>query len=298
MRRSLLFIPSNNPAMLQNADIFGADSVIFDLEDAVNITEKDNARNLLYYYLNAHTSLPMEVVVRINGLDTKYYKQDIERIVSDNIDTIMLPKATIEYVKQLDEILTEIETRKQMSKKIKVFPIIEPAILVLHVDKIASLNRVDGILLGAEDLTSDMEVVRTKKGNFATGFNGFIQFVPSFVAGLLMSIFVMLWSLLLIIPGIVAGLSYSMTYFILADNPKISGLEAIKKSKEMMKGHKWEYFCLCFSFFWWFVLCAVTFGLAYIYVAPYFNATIANYYEEIKASSEQVNSVNPSVVSE
>ena len=65
-----------------------------------------------------------------------------------------------------------------------------------------------------------------------------------------------------------------------------------------MKGHKWEYFCLCFSFFWWFVLCAVTFGLAYIYVAPYFNATIANYYEEIKASSEQVNSVNPSVVSE
>ncbi|MBP3606706.1 MAG: DUF975 family protein [Treponema sp.] len=143
-----------------------------------------------------------------------------------------------------------------------------------------------------------LEVVRTKKGNFATGFNGFIQFVPSFVAGLLMSIFVMLWSLLLVIPGIVAGLSYSMTYFILADNPKISGLEAIKKSKEMMKGHKWEYFCLCFSFFWWFVLCAVTFGLAYIYVAPYFNATIANYYEEIKASSEQVNSVNPSVVSE
>ena len=96
MRRSLLFIPSNNPAMLQNADIFGADSVIFDLEDAVNITEKDNARNLLYYYLNAHKDLPMEVVVRINGLDTKYHKEDLEKIVSDNIDTIMLPKARIE----------------------------------------------------------------------------------------------------------------------------------------------------------------------------------------------------------
>ena len=104
MRRSLLFIPSNNPAMLQNADIFGADSVIFDLEDAVNITEKDNARNLLYYYLNAHNNLPMEVVVRINGLDTKYYAEDIEKIVSDNIDTIMLPKATIEYVNELDKI--------------------------------------------------------------------------------------------------------------------------------------------------------------------------------------------------
>ena len=164
MRRSLLFIPSNNPAMLQNADIFGADSVIFDLEDAVNITEKDNARNLLYYYLNAHENLPMEVVVRINGLDTKYHKEDIEKIVSDRIDTIMLPKATIEYVNELDKILTEIEAKKNMSKKIKVLPIIELAMSVLQVDTIASLNRVDGILLGAEDLSSDMEVLRTKKG--------------------------------------------------------------------------------------------------------------------------------------
>lgn len=164
MRRSLLFIPSNNPAMLQNADIFGADSVIFDLEDAVNITEKDNARNLLHYYLNAHENLPMEVVVRINGLDTEYYEKDLEKIVSDNIDTIMIPKATIEYVNQLDELLTKIEARKQMSKKIKVLPIIELAYSVLQVETIASLNRVDGILLGAEDLTSDMEVTRTKEG--------------------------------------------------------------------------------------------------------------------------------------
>ena len=163
MRRSLLFIPSNNPAMLQNADIFGADSVIFDLEDAVNITEKDNARNLLFYYLNAHQNLPMEVVVRINGLDTKYYQEDLKKIVSDRIDTIMLPKATIEYVRELDNILTQIEKEKNMSKKIKVLPIIELAVSVLQVDVIASLNRVDGILLGAEDLTSDMEVLRTKK---------------------------------------------------------------------------------------------------------------------------------------
>ena len=69
MRRSLLFIPGNNPAMLQNADVFGSDAVIFDLEDAVNVTEKDNARNLIHYYLKTHTSLPMEVVIRINGLD-------------------------------------------------------------------------------------------------------------------------------------------------------------------------------------------------------------------------------------
>ena len=164
MRRSLLFIPSNNPAMLQNADVFGSDCVIFDLEDAVNVTEKDNARNLLYYYLQEHQNLNLEVVVRINGLDTCYYKDDLEKIVSDNIDTIMLPKARIEDLKQLDILLTEIENRKQLKKKIKVLPIIELAISVLEVDVIASLPRVDGILLGAEDLSSDLEVERTKEG--------------------------------------------------------------------------------------------------------------------------------------
>ena len=158
MRRSLLFIPSNNPGMLQNADVFGSDSVIFDLEDAVNVTEKDNARNLLYYYLQEHSNLNMEVVVRINGLDTDYYKEDLEMIVSDNIDSIMLPKAR---VKELNSLLTELEERKKLTKRIKVLPIIELAISVLEVDEIASLPRIDGILLGAEDLSSDLEVERT-----------------------------------------------------------------------------------------------------------------------------------------
>ena len=164
MRRSLLFIPSNNPAMLQNADVFGSDSVIFDLEDAVNVTEKDNARNLLYYYLLEHQDLNMEVVVRINGLDTPYFEDDLEKIVSDNIDCIMLPKARIEDVKKLDILLTKLELKKQLKKQIKILPIIELAISVLEVDVIASLPRVDGILLGAEDLSSDLEVERTKQG--------------------------------------------------------------------------------------------------------------------------------------
>lgn len=164
MRRSLLFIPSNNPAMLQNADVFGSDSVIFDLEDAVNVSEKDNARNLLYYYLLEHNDLNMEVIVRINGLDTTYYKNDLEKIVSDNIDAIMLPKARINEIKKLDSLLTEIEFKKGLKKNIKIIPIIELAISVLEVDIIASLPRVDGILLGAEDLSSDLEVERTKEG--------------------------------------------------------------------------------------------------------------------------------------
>ena len=98
MRRSLLFIPGNNPAMLSNADVFGSDGVIFDLEDAVNVVEKDNARNLIHYYLEDHPNLDLEVVVRINGLDTEFYQADLDMIVSDNIDAIMLPKARITYI--------------------------------------------------------------------------------------------------------------------------------------------------------------------------------------------------------
>ena len=164
MRRSLLFIPGNNPAMLNNADVFGADAVIFDLEDAVSVMEKDNARNLMHYYLESHKNNPMEVVVRINGLDTPYYMEDLDKIVSDSIDTIMLPKARVGYLVELDKLLTEIEKKKKMSKHIGIIPIVELAISLVEVDEIAKCKRVDGILLGAEDFTSDMEVTRTKEG--------------------------------------------------------------------------------------------------------------------------------------
>ena len=128
-----------------------------------------------------------------------------------------------------------------------------------------------------------LEVVRTRDGKFETGFKGFKQFGAAFVASLLMCFFILLWSLLLFVPAIIADLRYSMTYFIIADNPGISGMAAIKKSKEMMKGHKWELFMLRLSFFWWILLIFITFGLAAIYVAPYMHATTANYYEKLKS---------------
>ena len=127
-----------------------------------------------------------------------------------------------------------------------------------------------------------LEVARKGDGEFETGFNGFKNFGPALVAYLLTTIFIALWSLLLVIPGIVATFSYSMTFYILADNPGMSGSEAIKKSKQMMKGHKWELFVLLLSFFWWYVLCGITFGIAYIYVVPYINVTMTNFYEKIK----------------
>lgn len=165
MRRSLLFMSGNNPAMLQNSDVFGSDAVIFDLEDAVSVSEKDSARNLVGHFLLERKVIPnQEIVIRINGLDTDYYPLDLDMVVTDKIDTIMLPKATIKDVVDLDQMLTKIEKSRNMKKKIGVIPIIELAKSVLQIEEIAAGPRVNGILLGAEDLCSDMEVSRTKLG--------------------------------------------------------------------------------------------------------------------------------------
>ena len=163
MRRSLLFIPGNNPGMLSNCDVFESDTVIIDLEDAVSSTEKDSARNLVTSYINTH-KIKNEIMIRINGFDTPFYQDDLSSIVSDNIDSIMLPKARIDDVKKLDEILSKFEKERKMKKHIAIVPIIEAAISLIEVDVIASLSRVNGILLGAEDFTKDLEVKRTKEG--------------------------------------------------------------------------------------------------------------------------------------
>ena len=99
---------------------------------------------------------------------------------------------------------------------------------------------------------------------------------------IMMLIFELLWSALLLIPGIIAGFRYSQALFILAENPDKGIMQCIRESKEMMKGHKFEYFVLNLSFILWDLLVIVTFGLAAIYVKPYIIVTLANYYNAIK----------------
>jgi len=162
MRRSLLFIPANSPAMLQNADIFQSDGVIFDLEDAVMLSEKDAAVHLLDNFLKSYAFENLEIVVRINPLDSEFSKTELEQIVSDKIDTIMLPKATSKNTNLLSKLLDKLEKSKKMNKKIGIIPIIELAYSVLEVQNIASIHRVNGLLLGGEDLATDLEVERTE----------------------------------------------------------------------------------------------------------------------------------------
>jgi uncharacterized membrane protein len=125
-------------------------------------------------------------------------------------------------------------------------------------------------------------VVRGQKPSVNNLFDGFKQFLGAFVAYLLTCLFTFLWFLLLIVPGIIAALRYSQVYFILKDNPDMDGLTAISKSKEMMKGHKGEYFVLGLSFILWVLLGMITLGIGFIWIGPYMGLTYANYYEELK----------------
>lgn len=125
-----------------------------------------------------------------------------------------------------------------------------------------------------------IEGKRVKFSMFATGYTE--AWGKSILLSFLTWIFTILWSFLFVIPGIIKAYSYRMAFFILADNPEISANEALQKSKEMMKGHKLDLFVLDLSFIWWFLLVAITFGVASIYVAPYIGATQANFYKSLK----------------
>jgi len=162
VRRSLLFIPANSPAMLQNADIFDTDGLIFDLEDAISLMEKDAARDLLSAYFETYQLEGVELIIRMNQLDSIYADEDLKRALSWPIDSIMVPKARYQDLVQLEEKLEKLEKKLKRDKKLMLIPIIEQAIALFEVNQIASLSRVSALLLGGEDLATNLEVERTK----------------------------------------------------------------------------------------------------------------------------------------
>ena len=100
------------------------------------------------------------------------------------------------------------------------------------------------------------------------------------------SIFIFLWSLLFVIPGIIKSYSYSMSNFIMAENPEMSAKEAMEVSMEMMRGNKWRLFCLELSFIGWGILCLFTLGIGYLWLNPYINASLAAFYDDVSRTGE------------
>jgi citrate lyase subunit beta/citryl-CoA lyase len=167
LRRTLLYVPGNMPSMLQNIPLFQCDGVIIDLEDAVPLSEKDAARILVKRFLESYKQRNKEILVRINGLDTKWALDDLKAILPGIPDGIRLPKAdTPEIVERLDTLLTEYEEELGLELgHFKILPSIETAQGVINATLIARASpRLIGLAFGAEDYTATMEINRTKTG--------------------------------------------------------------------------------------------------------------------------------------
>lgn len=131
-------------------------------------------------------------------------------------------------------------------------------------------------------------VDRQKEPEIGTLFGYFSHWKTTAAARFLQGLYVLLWSLLFVIPGIVAGYSYAMTGYILAENPQMTASEAIARSKQMMYGNRFRLFCLQLSFIGWDILCALTLGIGYLWLTPYRQAATAAFYREVSVMNDHL----------
>lgn len=166
LRRAMMFMPGNNPAMLQNAGIYGADTVIFDLEDAVAISEKDAARHLVH---NAIKSIkyPCEVAIRINHIQTPFGFDDLKVVLAAKPDLIRLPKAeSPSDIEEVDAVISEAEVQHGFKHgSISMMAAIETAKGLRNAYEIAIASpRMVALAIGGEDFIADLKTTRSKDG--------------------------------------------------------------------------------------------------------------------------------------
>lgn len=126
-----------------------------------------------------------------------------------------------------------------------------------------------------------LTLVRGGRPDMNAVFGGFKYFSNALGAYLLMALFIFPWTLLLIVPGIIAGLAYSQTFYLMAEDTRLGPLAAIRLSKQIMVGRKWKLFCLGWRFFGWMLLCILTCGIGFIWLIPYMNTAYARFHDDI-----------------
>ncbi len=161
-----MFVPGNNPGMMQDAFIYGPDSIMLDLEDSVTMAEKDTARLLVYNALKSIDYGNTEMVVRINPLSTPYGKKDIEAVVKAGVDVIRMPKTeTAEEVVEVEREIEKVEKEIGCLGRTQIMAAIESALGVVNAYAIATASkRMMGIALGAEDYSANLKTQRTPGG--------------------------------------------------------------------------------------------------------------------------------------
>ncbi|MDR3254373.1 MAG: CoA ester lyase [Synergistaceae bacterium] len=165
--RSMLYIPGDSPGMIQNAPVFGADSILLDLEDAIAASEKDAARKMVRSFLRSFDFGDLIVTVRINGADTEYFKKDLMDIVPCRPDAVRLPKCSSpEDVISADSLISEIELESGIPVGcVQLHAMLETALGIENAYQIAIASpRVSALTLGGQDLTADMGVQKTRDG--------------------------------------------------------------------------------------------------------------------------------------
>jgi len=166
-RRSMLYMPGNNPNMLQNCCCLGADGLLLDLEDAVSPECKDEARRLVVYFMRKLDFGNTEVTVRINGTDTPWWRDDLKEIIPAHPHAVRLPKCNDPSdIRELDSVISKIEAEEGIPVgSIEIHAMIETAEAVERASEIArSCKRVSAITLGGQDLAADIGVRRSKEG--------------------------------------------------------------------------------------------------------------------------------------
>lgn len=165
-----------------------------------------------------------------------------------------------------------------------------PRILLMYLSVVGSLASVISlaafILGGVVQLGYAQYLLKQHDGqdrSINDLFSQFDRFGQGFLQAFLCGLYTFLWALLFIIPGIVKAYSYAMTPFVMAEHPDMTAKEAINASKIMMDGHKWELFCLGFSFIGWNLLNALTLGIGSLFLNPYTNAAYAAFYRSISS---------------
>jgi len=167
LRRTMLYVPGNNAGMMADAMIYGADSIMFDLEDSISLKEKDAARHLVYQAVKNIDFGDVELVCRVNGLDSPYGENDIEAMVAAGIHVIRLPKTeTVEDIRAVEQLIAKYEVKHNIEEgTVKMMAAIESALGIINAYSIATAsNRLIGIAIGAEDYVTNLKTTRSASG--------------------------------------------------------------------------------------------------------------------------------------
>lgn len=167
IRRSLLYVPGSSAKMLGKSIDLKADSIFVDLEDAVSMSEKDAAREAIREYVPLIQKTGKEAVVRVNAMDSFFGVKDLVAVAEMKPDALVIPKADVLAVKMADKILASLEEHLGIPKgAIRLIPLLETAAGILDAVNIAGASpRVNGVQLGAEDLTKELSIKRTTAGD-------------------------------------------------------------------------------------------------------------------------------------